>query len=415
MRNFLIAALLLLAAGGPAHAQYFSFNAGSGGPIEIVIRARMATRPASMSMFPVMLNSGGETHRRRVKPITGRRPVTRNSKVTGRRAHLPTTPMMTKRPSYAPPPATRRPIRQPRQFQAAPKKKLPKVAAVHDASPAKATANPTAAPTQKPIPEVAPGTAKPPATPQNSVDGQLPSTPKPGATPAPAPTPIEAMTPAPKTPAPTPPVADNPAPAQAAPSGAVAVPAVAASPNPAPPSTSAEIAPEKPSAGTARAPEEATAPLPPPEPTKTQTPPTVVAANNPKAESDPSPSPQSAAKPSQTTIAALPPAKKDLEERAKPTPAMPIGVWSSSDGQMRVERCGQNLCGYAVGGKHAGKMVLIHMRSSGNNHWSGQVNDVRSGQNYSATMSMRGPNALNIRGCALGGLFCGSRTMSRVQ
>ena len=36
MRNFLIAALLL-AASGPAHAQYFSFNAGSGGPIEIVI------------------------------------------------------------------------------------------------------------------------------------------------------------------------------------------------------------------------------------------------------------------------------------------------------------------------------------------------------------------------------------------
>ncbi|MGZ5827807.1 MAG: DUF2147 domain-containing protein [Xanthobacteraceae bacterium] len=55
------------------------------------------------------------------------------------------------------------------------------------------------------------------------------------------------------------------------------------------------------------------------------------------------------------------------------------------------------------------------MRPTRDNSWSGQVNDVRSGQNYSATMSMRGSNALTVRGCALGGLFCGSRTMSRVQ
>lgn len=94
---------------------------------------------------------------------------------------------------------------------------------------------------------------------------------------------------------------------------------------------------------------------------------------------------------------------------------MPIGVWSSSDGQMRIAPCGRNLCGYAVGGRHAGRMVLIQMRQTHENSWSGQVNDVRSGQNYSATMSMRGPNALNIQGCAFGGLFCGGRVMTRVQ
>jgi uncharacterized protein (DUF2147 family) len=124
--------------------------------------------------------------------------------------------------------------------------------------------------------------------------------------------------------------------------------------------------------------------------------------------------PAAAAKP-KTQIAALPPPKLDNEERARAAPLLPIGTWSSSDGQMRIERCGDALCGYAVGGEHAGKMVLIHMRETRANRWAGRVNDVRSGQTYTANMSMSGPNALNLQGCALGGLFCGSRTLSRAR
>jgi uncharacterized protein (DUF2147 family) len=114
-------------------------------------------------------------------------------------------------------------------------------------------------------------------------------------------------------------------------------------------------------------------------------------------------------------VAALPPAKNDYEERAKAIPGLPVGVWASSEGQMRVDRCGANYCGYAIGGSHAGKMVLINMRQTRENHWSGQVVDVRSGQVYAGNMSMAGANGLHIEGCALGGLICGGRTLSRVR
>ena len=114
-------------------------------------------------------------------------------------------------------------------------------------------------------------------------------------------------------------------------------------------------------------------------------------------------------------MAALPPAKQDVEQRAKPSATSPIGVWSSSEGQMRVEPCGKNLCSYAVGGPKAGAMVLKQMRQTGVNHWSGQVTDIRSGQTYSAHMSLRGTNGLNIQGCALGGMVCGGRTLTRVR
>jgi uncharacterized protein (DUF2147 family) len=114
-------------------------------------------------------------------------------------------------------------------------------------------------------------------------------------------------------------------------------------------------------------------------------------------------------------MAALPPARQDVEQRPKPTAAMPIGVWGSSEGEVRVEQCGQNLCGYAAGGKFNGKIVFNHMRPTGNNRWSGQVNDVRSGQTYAGSLAMHGANALYIQGCALGGLVCGGRTLSRVR
>ncbi len=128
----------------------------------------------------------------------------------------------------------------------------------------------------------------------------------------------------------------------------------------------------------------------------------------------PQPAPKPAAEKKPAVIAALPPAK-EVEPRAKPSATSPIGVWSSSEGQMRVEHCGKNICSYAVGGPHAGKMILKNMRQTSDNRWAGQVTDIRSGQTYSAHMSMRGPNALNIQGCALGGLVCGGRTLTRTH
>ena len=395
MRGFLAAAILLM-AGNSGHAQFFSFNTGPGGePVEIII-PRVCGDP---SCVYVRVPGYFEIGRRYAPPLPpgyygpplGYEPPSSYEPPRGYRPPPSALPDYAEDGDetliYAPPPAARRPLRQPRQIQTAPKKKLPKVAAVRDASPARTSVNRTTAPSQKPLLEAAP--------PQTGAAGALP----------PTATPAVAATPAPM-------AADNQPAAPAAPDAAAA-PAVASTPEPTgPPKPTAEQ--EKSPLG----PPPQFAMVPSPESERTTAAPPVAAATpksaaapGPPANSDPSP----AAKSAKTVVAALPPAKQGVEERSTPAAAMPIGVWVSSEGQMRVERCGQNLCGYAVGGKNAGKMVLIHMRQTRDNHWSGQVNDVRSGQIYAGSMSMHGANALNIQGCALGGLFCGSRTMSRVQ
>jgi uncharacterized protein (DUF2147 family) len=95
------------------------------------------------------------------------------------------------------------------------------------------------------------------------------------------------------------------------------------------------------------------------------------------------------------------------------TPPTPLGVWATEEnkGMVRIEPCGQNLCGYAV---KTGEKVLIDMKPS-NAKWTGQIHDPDSGKNYDSNIAMKGPNALRVQGCAFGGMFCGGQTWSRVS
>jgi uncharacterized protein (DUF2147 family) len=94
-------------------------------------------------------------------------------------------------------------------------------------------------------------------------------------------------------------------------------------------------------------------------------------------------------------------------------PTTPLGVWNTekSKGTIRIEYCGQNLCGYAV---PSGEKILINMKPS-DTKWTGRIHDPDSGQNYDSTIAMKGPNALRVQGCAFGGMFCGGQTWSRVS
>jgi uncharacterized protein (DUF2147 family) len=94
-------------------------------------------------------------------------------------------------------------------------------------------------------------------------------------------------------------------------------------------------------------------------------------------------------------------------------PTTPLGVWATEEnkGLVRVEQCGQNLCGYAV---KTGEKILIDMKPS-NAKWTGQIHDPDSGKNYDSNIAMKGPNALRVQGCAFGGMFCGGQTWSRVS
>jgi uncharacterized protein (DUF2147 family) len=106
-----------------------------------------------------------------------------------------------------------------------------------------------------------------------------------------------------------------------------------------------------------------------------------------------------------------PAARNDAAPAAAPT--TPVGIWSTEEnkGRVRVEPCGENLCGYAV---TSGEKILINMKPS-DSKWTGRIHDPDSGRNYDSTITMKGPNALRVQGCAFGGLFCGGQTWNRVS
>ncbi|MCK1284393.1 DUF2147 domain-containing protein [Bradyrhizobium sp. 44] len=91
----------------------------------------------------------------------------------------------------------------------------------------------------------------------------------------------------------------------------------------------------------------------------------------------------------------------------------PIGVWATEEnkGNVRVEQCGVNLCGYAA---KTNERILINMKPDGAK-WSGRIHDPDSGRNYDSTIAMKGPNAMRVQGCAFGGMFCGGQTWKRVS
>lgn len=124
-----------------------------------------------------------------------------------------------------------------------------------------------------------------------------------------------------------------------------------------------------------------------------------------------------AAAPSVDTTSAAPvaitPAPAPIAAAPVPAPTSPIGVWATEEnkGNVRVEPCGANLCGYA---EKTNEKILINMHPDGAK-WSGRIHDPDSGRNYDSTIAMKGSNLLRVQGCAFGGMFCGGQTWKRVS
>ncbi|QQO16523.1 DUF2147 domain-containing protein [Bradyrhizobium diazoefficiens] len=110
---------------------------------------------------------------------------------------------------------------------------------------------------------------------------------------------------------------------------------------------------------------------------------------------------------------AVAPAPAPVAAAPVAAPNSPIGVWATEEnkGNVRVEQCGANLCGYA---QKTNERILINMRPDGAK-WSGRIHDPDSGRNYDSTIAMKGPNAMRVQGCAFGGMFCGGQTWKRVS
>jgi uncharacterized protein (DUF2147 family) len=114
-------------------------------------------------------------------------------------------------------------------------------------------------------------------------------------------------------------------------------------------------------------------------------------------------------------VAAAPVAPAPAPVAAAPVsdPNSPLGVWATEEnkGNVRIQPCGVNLCGYAV---KTGEKILISMKPQGSK-WTGQIHDPNSGSDYDSTIAMKGSNALKVQGCAFGGMFCGGQTWKRVS
>jgi uncharacterized protein (DUF2147 family) len=128
--------------------------------------------------------------------------------------------------------------------------------------------------------------------------------------------------------------------------------------------------------------------------------------------------------PAQTDVAQPAPAPAQVavatpERRPAPgaepvsDPNSPVGVWAAEDnkGNVRIEQCGDNICGYA---EKTGEKVLINMKPQGSK-WAGRIQDPDSGKKYDATIALKSSDRLRVQGCAFGGMFCGGQTWKRVS
>ncbi|HMM90519.1 DUF2147 domain-containing protein [Bradyrhizobium sp.] len=119
------------------------------------------------------------------------------------------------------------------------------------------------------------------------------------------------------------------------------------------------------------------------------------------------------APPAPPAPAAAAPAPAPVAASAASDPNSPLGIWSTEEnkGNVRIEECGANLCGYSV---NTGERILINMKPQGGK-WTGRIHDPNNGRNYDSTIALKGTTTLKVQGCAFGGMFCGGQTWKRVS
>ena len=162
----------------------------------------------------------------------------------------------------------------------------------------------------------------------------------------------------------------------------------------------------------APAPAQAAAPPPPAPPAPAAVAPapapTTVATATP-ARTEPLPP----APPAPPAPVAAAPAPAPAPVAAASDPNSPVGTWSTEEnkGNVRIEECGANLCGYSV---NTGARILINMKPQGSK-WTGRIHDPESGRNYDSTIALKSTDTLKVQGCAFGGMFCGGQTWKRTS
>jgi hypothetical protein len=134
------------------------------------------------------------------------------------------------------------------------------------------------------------------------------------------------------------------------------------------------------------------------------------------AEMVPPPAPPVVARPTPDTAPRISKVSHEVDEQPDDTP---VGDWETEGGKgmVRIEPCGQALCGYVLdpSSKAKGETVLVDMRSKSASEWSGSIYSRASGNIYYGTIAMKGPNSLRVEACALGRFFCSGNLWSRAD
>jgi uncharacterized protein (DUF2147 family) len=121
--------------------------------------------------------------------------------------------------------------------------------------------------------------------------------------------------------------------------------------------------------------------------------------------------------------------------------ADPMGTWftADKDSQVRIANCGGALCGALVwlkepndpatgrpktdknnadASKHGrpllGTQIVLSMKPSGANQWSGNVYNAEDGKTYSGSFTMTGDNTAELKGCVMS-VICKSQTWTRAK
>jgi uncharacterized protein (DUF2147 family) len=121
--------------------------------------------------------------------------------------------------------------------------------------------------------------------------------------------------------------------------------------------------------------------------------------------------------------------------------ADPLGTWytADKDSQVRITNCGGALCGALIWLKEPndpatgrpktdknnadatkqsrpliGVQIVLGMKPSGADQWSGQVYNASDGKTYTGSFTMTGANSAELKGCVMS-VICKSQTWTRAE
>lgn len=89
-----------------------------------------------------------------------------------------------------------------------------------------------------------------------------------------------------------------------------------------------------------------------------------------------------------------------------------VGTWirPSTGTLVTFSPCASGFCGTVQNGEHAGKSIGAFNGSGGS--YSGKITDLSEDKTYTGKASVEG-DAMDLKGCVLGGLICRGETWQR--